>query len=92
MIKVTDKYYITANANCYTLQEKTKEKDENSKNYGQEVFKDIGYYTTLEQCLKGILKASTREYVGTDREKSIHELIGFIKGQNDIIESLKLDI
>lgn len=92
MIKITDRFYITANANCYTLQEKTKVQDENSKNYGQEVFKDIGYYTTLEQCLKGILKTTTREYVGADREKSIHELIGFIKGQNDIIESLKLDI
>ena len=92
MIKVTDRFYINANTNCYTLQEKTKVQDENSKNYGQEVFKDIGYYTTLEQCLKGILKASTREYVGGDREKSIHELIGFIKGQNDIIESSKLDI
>lgn len=92
MIKVTDRFFITANANCYTLQEKTKVQDENSKNYGQEVFKDVGYYTTLEQCLKGILKASTREYVGGDREKSIHELIGFIKGQNDIIEGLKLDI
>lgn len=92
MVKVTERFYITANSNCYTLQEKTTIKDKESKNYGKEIFKDIGYYTTLNQCLRGILKTSTREYIGTDREKSIHELIGFIKGQNDVIESLKLDI
>ena len=51
MIKVTDRFYINANCNCYTLQEKTTVKDENSENYGKEIFKDLGYYTTLENCL-----------------------------------------
>lgn len=48
MIKITDRFYINANSNCYVLQEKTTVQDENSKNYGQEVFKDLGYYTTNE--------------------------------------------
>ena len=53
MVKITDRFYINATTNCYILQEKTKIKDENSKNYGQEVFKDLGYYTTIDSCLKG---------------------------------------
>ena len=56
MVKVTDRFYIIANSNCYTLQEKTKVQDVKSKNYGKEIFKDSGYYTTIESCLKGILK------------------------------------
>ena len=37
MIKVTDRFYINANSNCYTLQEKTKVQDENSKNWGKKI-------------------------------------------------------
>ncbi len=40
MVKVTDRFYIIANSNCYTLQEKTKVQDVKSKNYGKEIFKD----------------------------------------------------
>jgi len=43
MIKITDRFYINANTNSYVLQEKTTVKDEQSKNYGQEIFKDLGY-------------------------------------------------
>ena len=50
MIKVTDRFYITANSNSYTLQEKTTVKDVESKKYGKEVFRDIGYYQTIESC------------------------------------------
>jgi hypothetical protein len=63
MIKVTDKYYITANTNCYTLQEKGIVQDENSKNYKQEVFKDrILYFIrkllkrNCESKYKGVYK------------------------------------
>lgn len=40
MVKVTDRFYITANSNCYTLQEKTKVQDVKSENYGNKV-KDV---------------------------------------------------
>lgn len=92
MIKITDRFYITANANCYTLQEKTKVQDENSKNYGQEVFKDLGYYTTLESCLKAILKITTREYVARADINSIQELKEQIKKADEYLHSLKLDV
>jgi hypothetical protein len=92
MIKVTDKYYITANTNCYTLQEKTTIQDEQSKNYGQEVFKDLGYYTSLESCLNGILKANTREYISKSEANTLQELIQEIRNIDNYIKSLDLKV
>lgn len=92
MIKVTDKYYITANTNCYTLQEKGIVQDENSKNYRQEVFKDIGYYTSLESCLKGIVKANTREYISKSEVNTLQELIQEIRNTDNYIKSLNLEV
>ena len=92
MIKVTDKYYITANTNCYTLQEKTTIQDEQSKNYGQEVFKNLGYYTSLESCLNGILKANTREYISKSEANTLQELIQEIRNIDNYIKSLDLKV
>lgn len=92
MIKITDKYYITADTNCYKLIEKSTIKDEDSKNYGQEVFKDIGYYTTIETCLKGFKKIVTREYCNKDTINSLKDLLGEIKRQDEFISKLNLNI
>lgn len=91
MVKVTDRFYITANTNCYQLQEKTTVQDTESKNYGQEVYKDLGYYVTLESCLKGILKTTTREYLSKDEENSMNELMKEIKDTKEFLQNLKLD-
>lgn len=92
MIKITDRFYINANSNCYVLQEKTTVQDENSKNYGQEVFKDLGYYTTIESCLNGILKTTTREYISEDEENSINDLLKKIKTTSDYLKSIEFEI
>lgn len=92
MIKVTDRFYINANSNCYILQEKTKVQDVKSENYGNEIYKDLGYYTTLESCLQGILKTVTRELISKNEESSIKELLAQIKLQNDFIKSLNLNV
>lgn len=92
MIKVTDRFYINASSNCYTLQEKTTVQDEKSQNYGKEIFKDLGYYTTLENCLQGILKTTTREFIEQEQENSIKELLIQVKMQTEFLEKLKLDI
>lgn len=91
MIKVTDRFYIDANTNCYVLKEKTIVQDENSKNYGQEVLKDLGYYTSLESLLKGILKTTTREYIFKQGERSIQDLIKEIKRTEEYLEGLNLE-
>ena len=92
MIKVTDRFYINANSNCYVLQEKIKVQDTKSENYGKEIYKDLGYYTTLENCLKGILKIVTREYASKNEENTIKELLMQIKLQKDFLENLKIDV
>lgn len=91
MIKITDRFYINANSNCYILQEKTTVQDVESKNYGKEIFRELGYYATLESCLKGILKTTTREFIGKEQENSIQELIGEIKKTDEFLRGLKLD-
>ena len=92
MVKVTDRFYIDANANCYVLKEKTIIKDESSKNYGQEKYEDRGYYTSLEGCLMGILKINTREYITKVEEKSIQDVVEEIRKTEEYIKSLNLKI
>ena len=92
MIKITDRFYINANSNNYILQEKTKVQDENSENYGKEIFKDLGYYASIESCLKGFLKAITREFISSEDENTVRDLIAQVKLQNEFIESLNLNI
>ena len=91
MIRITDRFYIDANANCYTLKEKTIIQDKDSKNFGKEIFKDLGYYVNLESCLNGLVKTTTREYIAKN-DAEIKDLIKEIKRQEEFIESLDLKI
>lgn len=92
MIKITDRFYINATTNCYSLQERTTVQDEKSKNYGQEIFKDLGYYTTIEQCLNGFLKVKTREFISKDTVNSIKDLKDEIAKTQEFLHKLNLDI
>ena len=91
MIKIDDKFYIDADSNSYTLKEKDKIQDKKSKNYGEEVFRDRGYYVTLEGVLNGYLKAQTREFV-QNNEADIKELIKEIKKQTEFVKKLNLKV
>ena len=92
MIKITDRFYINATTNCYSLQEKTTIQDEKSKNYGKEIFKDIGYYTTIEDCLRGVLKVKTREYISKDTINTLQDLKKEIKKTEDFLHKLDLNV
>lgn len=92
MIKVTDRFYIDADSHCYSVKEKTIIQDKNSPNYGNPFFKDLGYYTSIESCIKGILKTFIREYINKDTENSLKDLQNEIKKLREYIENLKLDI
>lgn len=91
MIKIDDKFFIDADSNSYTLKEKDKIQDKKSKNYGEEVFRDRGYYVTLEGVLNGYLKAQTREFV-QNNEADIKELIKEIKKQTEFVRKLNLKV
>ena len=92
MVKIDDRFFINATTNCYTLQEKTTIKDEKSKNFGQEIYKDLGYYTTIEQCLNGFLKVKTREFISKDTVNSIKDLKKEILKLQEFIQKLDLNI
>lgn len=92
MIKIDDRFYINATTNCYSLQEKTTIKDEKSKNFGQELFRDLGYYTTIEDCLNGFLKVKTREYISKETINTIQDLKKEIKKLQKFLHELNLDV
>ena len=92
MVKVTDRFYINASTTCYTLQEKTIIKDKKSKNYGKETFKDIGYYPTIDGCIRGLLKTTIREYVGKKEVNTLKELLEEVKAQEELIKSFNLEV
>ena len=91
MVKLTDKYYIDADSHCYTLVEKTTVQDKESKNYGNVIYKDLGYYVSLESCLKGYIKTVTRKYI-KDNSISTEDLIKEVQEQTAFIESLNLKL
>ena len=92
MIKINDRFYIKADTNNYTLAEKTTIQDEGSKNFGQEIFKDLGYYTTLESCLKGLITVETRQFISKETINEIKDLKAKIKEIKDFVEKLNLKI
>jgi len=72
------------------LQEKSVIQDETSKNYGKEVFKELGYYVTIEGCLNGLMKTKLREFIGKKEENDIVDLIEEEHKLQDFIKSLNI--
>jgi hypothetical protein len=92
MVKITDKYYVDADSKNYVLKEKTTIQDEKSENFGKEVFKERGYFTSIESLLEGIIKYNTREFISKAEEKDIKDLVQEIRKQTEYIKSLNLNI
>lgn len=92
MVKINDKYYIDATNTCYILKEKVVVSDENSKNYGEVIYKDLGYYYSIENVITALLKKETRKFVGQATEQTLNDLIDVIQYQTDYIKSLNLKI
>ena len=90
MIKITDNYFINATSNCYILHERVKVQDEKSKNFGQDTYKELGYYTTIDSLLKGFVKVKTREFISKSEQKNLSDLIIEIHKLNDTIEKFNL--
>ena len=90
MIKITDRFYIDASTNCYILKEKTIIQDKDSKNFGQELFKEEGYYVSIDSLLKSFAKIITREYISKSEKASIEDLIKEIHKINEFIGNLNL--
>lgn len=90
MVKINDKYYISATTNYYSLKEKKIIQDKESENYGKEQYFDIGFYSSIESCLNGLLKKQCREFLAKEDIKSIEEFKKFILEKMDYIKKLDL--
>lgn len=91
MVHLVEDFYIDSDPNNYILRQKMVIKNKESKNYGQETFKDLGYYTDLETLLKGFVKFKGREFC-MKKNKEIKDLIEEIRKQQKFIEELNLKV
>ena len=91
MIKINEEYFINADSQNYILQKKTKVKDPESKNFGQEIYLNLGYYSTLDSCINGIIKNETRNFISKNNIKSLEDLQKYIKKlEKDIVIKEKI--
>ena len=86
MIKIDEEYILNANESCYTLETMSTVQDTESKNYGKETRTIQGYYTSIENALKGSIKAKTRKYISSETTNTLNELL---KKINEIEPELK---
>lgn len=91
MVKIDDKFYVDADSNSYILKEKDKVRDKKSKKYGEDVFKDRGYYVSLEGALNGYLKVQTRDYI-KNNDVGVKDLLKEIKEQTKFVKKLNLKV
>ncbi len=63
MLKINEKYYIDSDSCNYILLEKSIVKDEKSKNYGKEVYKNVAYYGNVKSLYKGLIEKEIKENI-----------------------------
>ena len=95
MIKLTDKYYMTADSNQYILIEKgqrdkidlkTKKPTDKVIDYEDQ----LGFYITLSGLIKGCLTYAGREKAATDEFQSLKELIDYLSDlEEKILDATK---
>lgn len=66
-------YVFTKDDNSITLYKKVKVKDKNSKNYGQDIDKLIGHYSSVEQVVRKLVHLELIE------SGSVQELIADLR-------------
>ena len=95
MIKLVDKYFMTADSNQYILWEcgkrpkidiKTKKPTNEIVDYEEQV----GYYATISGLIKGLINHAGREKAASDEFKSLKELIDYLSDlEEKIIDATK---
>ena len=79
MIIIDEKYYINADNKNYILQEKGIVKNEDSKNFGKEVFKDLGYFNSLDSVYHYVVNLKIKQYISKDKINTLEQLTNKIK-------------
>lgn len=88
MIKVTNKYYISADSNCYITGKLgiIKKKGEETPTLLQR-----SYYSTMTGALKGVLSAIMRDKVSEGEVSNLREYLDELKREHDRLEHLLSD-
>lgn len=63
MLKINENYYLDSDDLQYILLKKTTVTNKESKNFGKEMFKNIGYYGTLESLKKSLLEKEIKDNI-----------------------------
>ena len=63
MLKINENYYLDSDDLQYILLKKTTITNKESKNFGKEMFKNIGYYGTLESLKKSLLEKEIKDNI-----------------------------
>lgn len=87
MIKIDDKYFITADSCQYVLRKKGAI---NKK--GEETDSIIGYYSNVPNALAGFIKNAERENVADDTIKTITDLIKFHNEAKETVKRLLKEV
>lgn len=63
MLKINEKYYLDSDSLQYILIKKSIVQKKDSKNYGKEIFENVGYYGTLEGLKKALLEKEIKDNI-----------------------------
>lgn len=80
-IQLTDDYRLKADTYNYILQKKNIVQDEESENYGKEVWHTIGYYSSLDRVVDKLVDLKVRQ-------SKLTELSTVVK----LVEGIKAEI
>lgn len=87
MIKIDDTHFITADTHSFMLQEKRIVQD--GKNKGEEYIETLGFYSSIENAIKGLMKNETRKYVSKKETSTLKEAIKELENIENKILSIK---
>jgi hypothetical protein len=83
MIKIDDKYFITADSCQYVLRKKV-----GTNKKGEETDSIIGYYSNVPNALAGFIRNAERESIADDTIKTITDLIKFHNEAKETVRRL----
>lgn len=87
MIKIDDKYFITADSCQYVLRKKGAI---NKK--GEETDSIMGYYSNVPNALAGFIRNAERENIADDTIKTITDLIKFHNEAKETVKRLLKEV
>lgn len=87
MIKIDDKYFITADSCQYVLRKKGAI---NKK--GEETDSIMGYYSNVPNALAGFIRNAERENIADDTIKTIPDLIKFHNEAKETVKRLLKEV